>query len=458
MSIHSIDNLCIAKFGGTSMANFDAMRRSAKIVLSDRSIRLVILSASAGITDLLVKLSRGNNTEIILKCLNKIQRIQYNIINKLDHKTIIRKEINKMISNIAKLAKMASLATSLSLSDELASYGELMSSKLFVALLQQYGLQACWFDIRKIMRTNDHFGYAKPNHEILKSQTFNLLLPYLRKKVVITQGFIGSEIRGRTTTLGRGGSDYTATLLGEALKAVRIDIWTDVPGIYTTDPNVVSEAKRINEISFIEATEMAAFGAKILHPDTLLPAIRSSIPVFVGSSKEPNAGRTLISSHVKQLPLFRALVLRKHQTLLTLHNLSMLYACSFLATVFNILSQHAISVDLITTSEISIALTIDNSTFTKSNINLITPKLISDLSLLCKVQVEEHLVLVTLIGNYLPYISRIGKRIFNILSSFKIRLICYGNSSRNICLLVSSDDSEQIIKILHHALFDKFNI
>lgn len=146
---------------------------------------------------------------------------------------------------------------------------------------------------------------------------------------MITRGFIGSEAKGRTTTLGRGGSDYTAALLGEALHATRVDIWTDVPGIYTTDPRVVSAAKRIDVIAFEEAAEMATFGAKVLHPATLLPAVRSDIPVFVGSSKDPKAGGTLVCKKTENPPLFRALALRRKQTLVTLHSHNMLHSRGF---------------------------------------------------------------------------------------------------------------------------------
>ncbi len=154
---------------------------------------------------------------------------------------------------------------------------------------------------------------------------------------MITRGLYRQRSQGRTTTLGRGGSDYTAALLGEALHATRVDIWTDVPGIYTTDPRVVSAAKRIDVIAFEEAAEMATFGAKVLHPATLLPAVRSDIPVFVGSSKDPKAGGTLVCKKTENPPLFRALALRRKQTLVTLHSHNMLHSRGFLAEVFGIL-------------------------------------------------------------------------------------------------------------------------
>lgn len=454
MANNSAAPLRVAKFGGTSVADFDAMNRSADIVLANPAVRLVVLSASAGVTNVLVALSEGNEAERRAYYLDEIRRIQYSIIDRLAEQTVIREEIDRMIDNIAMLAEAAGLATSLALTDELVSHGELMSTLLFVKVLRQRGVVAAWFDVRKIMRTNDQFGRAEPDSYALKAQTRTLLLPRLETELVITQGFIGSEAKGRTTTLGRGGSDYTAALLGEALEAGRIDIWTDVPGIYTTDPRVVPTAKRIDEISFEEAAEMATFGAKILHPATLLPAVRSAIPVFVGASKDPGAGGTLVYNHTDNPPLFRALALRRRQTLLTLHSLNMLHARGFLAEVFNILARHAISVDLITTSEVSVALTMDTTGSTTTGASLLTQALLTELSSLCRVEVEEDLALVALIGNKLSQAGGVGKEVFGVLDPFNIRLICYGASSHNLCLLVPGGDAEQVVRTLHSALFD----
>lgn len=454
MSNNSAAPLRVAKFGGTSVADFDAMNRSADIILANPAVRLVVLSASAGVTNVLVALSEGNEAERRAYYLDEIRRIQYSIIDRLAEQTVVREEIDRMIDNIAMLAEAAGLATSLALTDELVSHGELMSTLLFVEVLRQRGVAAAWFDVRKVMRTNDQFGRAEPDSHMLKAQTRTLLLPRLESELVITQGFIGSEAKGRTTTLGRGGSDYTAALLGEALEAGRIDIWTDVPGIYTTDPRVVPQAKRIDEISFEEAAEMATFGAKILHPATLLPAVRSAIPVFVGSSKDPGAGGTLVYNHTDNPPLFRALALRRRQTLLTLHSLNMLHARGFLAEVFNILARHAISVDLITTSEVSVALTMDTTGSTTTGASLLTQALLTELSSLCRVEVEEDLALVALIGNKLSQACGVGKEVFGVLDPFNIRLICYGASSHNLCLLVPGGDAEQVVRTLHGALFD----
>ncbi|MFU0872820.1 lysine-sensitive aspartokinase 3 [Kluyvera sichuanensis] len=446
--------LVVAKFGGTSVADFDAMNRSADVVLSDASVRVVVLSASAGVTNLLVALAEGLEPAERQAKLEAIRAIQYAVLERLANPAVIRDEIERLLENLGTLAEAASLATSTALTDELVSHGELMSTLLFVEILRERHVQAQWFDVRKVMRTSDRFGRAEPDVAALAELTTQQLAPRLEEGLVITQGFIGSEGKGRTTTLGRGGSDYTAALLGEALHATRVDIWTDVPGIYTTDPRVVPAAKRIDEIAFEEAAELATFGAKVLHPATLLPAVRSDIPVFVGSSKDPKAGGTMVCNKTANPPLFRALALRRKQTLLTLHSLNMLHSRGFLAEVFGILARHSISVDLITTSEVSVALTLDTTGSTSTGDTLLTQSLLMELSALCRVEVEENLALVALIGNNLSKACGVGKEVFGVLEPFNIRMICYGASSYNLCFLVPGAEAEQVVQKLHHNLFE----
>ncbi len=386
--------------------------------------------------------------------LDALRKIQFDILERLQNPNVIREEMERLLENITTLAEAASLATSTALTDELVSHGELMSTLLFVEILRERNVQAQWFDVRKVMRTSDRFGRAEPDVAELKTLAAAQLQPRTAEALVITQGFIGSEAKGRTTTLGRGGSDYTAALLGEALHATRVDIWTDVPGIYTTDPRVVPQAKRIDEIAFEEAAEMATFGAKVLHPATLLPAVRSDIPVFVGSSKDPKAGGTLVCNKTKNPPLFRALALRRNQTLLTLHSLNMLHSRGFLAEVFGILARHNISVDLITTSEVSMALTLDTTGSTSTGDSLLTQSLLTELSSLCRVEVEENLALVAIIGNKLSKACGVGKEVFGVLDPFNIRMICYGASSYNLCFLVPTPDAEEVVRALHKNLFE----
>ena len=451
-----MSHLSVAKFGGTSVANFEAMTACANIVMANANTRVVVLSASAGVTNYLVELANGCNAERRAEILDAVRTIQYNIIDKLQQPKVVSEEVDALLQHVAALAESASLATSAALTDELICHGEMMSTKIFTQLLQERNFPAVWVDVREVVATNSHYGKAAPNDEKTQKQADALLKPLMNAgKVVITQGFIGRDDEGKTTTLGRGGSDYSAALLAEVLNANDVLIWTDVPGIYTTDPRVVPAAQRIDTMSFNEAAEMATFGAKVLHPATLLPAVRSNIPVYVGSSKAPEQGGTWVTRDPQPRPTFRALALRRNQILLTLSSLSMLHAQGFLANVFAILAKHKISVDVITTSEVSIALTLDKTGSASSGAEMLSEDLLTELRAYCNVNVETDLALVAIIGNNLHTQSGIAKKLFGILSPYNVRLISYGASSNNVCTLVQNSQADDIIRALHAELFEQ---
>lgn len=446
--------IVVAKFGGTSVADFDAMSRSATLVLADKDVRLVVLSASAGVTNILVELSTGLESRDRLDKIETLRTIQYNIISRLKQPLAIRQEIDHLLDNISRLAEEALTARSAALSDALVSHGELMSSLLFVEILRERDVQTEWFDARNVIRTDDCFGCAEPLIDATAERVERRLRPRLEQAIVVTQGFIGREATGKTTTLGRGGSDYTASLLGEALQAVRVDIWTDVAGIYTTDPRIVSQAQRIDQISFSEASEMATFGAKVLHPATLLPAIRKNIPVFVGSSKNPSAGGTLVCRDAENPPLYRALAIRRQQTLLKLHSEQPHPACSFLADMFTLLSRHDVAADLVTTSETSIALVLNSTGATSGESEMLTSSLLTELSSRCRVEVETGLALVTLIGNALSQAAGVCKEVFADLEKHHVRMICHGAASHTLGFLLPAESADSAVKALHHRLFE----
>ena len=444
----------VAKFGGTSVADFDAMNRSASIVLADPNVRLVVLSASAGVTNLLVELSEGLESRQQLDKLETLRTIQYNIISRLKQPTVISKEIDNLLDNIGHLAQTAATSPSAALSDELVSHGELMSSLLFTEVLREREAEASWFDARSVIRTDDTYGCAAPDIDALATLAKTHLRPRLEQAIMITQGFIGRDAQGHTTTLGRGGSDYTASLLGEALNAGRVDIWTDVAGIYTTDPRIAPNAKRIDRISFSEASDMAAYGAKVLHPATLLPAMHKNIPVFVGSSKNTAAGGTLVCSTTENPPRYRALAVRRKQTLLRLHSLDAQPSCHFLAQMFALLARHSVAADLVTTSENSIALALDSTHATSGEDHTLTTSLFTELSSHCRVEVETGLALVTLVGNQLTQASGVFKDVFAWLEEHAVRMVCHGASSNNLCFLLPADEADSAIKALHLQLFE----
>ena len=329
-----------------------------------------------------------------------------------------------------------------------------MSSFLFVALFKHYGTDAQWFDVRTVMRTDSKFSCAKPVCDEIKVLAHDKLLPLINDKtIIITHGFIGSNTMGETTTLGRGGSDYTAALLGEALDVATISIWTDVAGVYTTDPRVVKAAKPIAELSYVEAAEMANFGAKVLHPSTMIPAVRKNIPIFVGSSKEPEKGGTWVRPEPQSQPHFRALALRKNQTLIVLSSPVMVGATGFLANVFSVFAKYNHSIDLVSTSEISIAITLDAGT-TTSGKHEISEAMLNELRQFCHVKVETGLPLIAIIGNKMSENAGVITKAFDAINKFSVRMICYGASRHNLCFLLKDGDTTEALNALHQALLE----
>jgi aspartate kinase len=447
-------SLTVAKFGGTSVADFTAMSRSAAIVQHAPHTRLVLISACSGVTNILVELANGvTDTQQRHALLTRLTDIHQSVLSQLEQPQQAEEAITILLQNVAELAKKAAIEKSVPLTDQLVSHGELLSTHLFAQILRELGIKAIRFDIRDVMRTDGQFGKAIPQPSIIRQLSEQHLSPQLKEYVVVSQGFIGSDEQGNTTTLGRGGSDYSAALMAEAIGASTLEIWTDVPGMYTTDPRIATKAKPIKEISFSEASEMANFGAKILHPSTLVPAIRQQIPVFIGSSKAPEQGGTWIRETVSDAPLFRALALRCNQTMVTLTSLNMFHAYGFLAEVFRILAEHKISVDLITTSEVSVSLTLDQ-TDTSGGAPTLPAQALAELSELCRVEVEQDLCLVALIGNQMSSTKGSAKTVFSTLEDYNLRMICYGASPHNLCFLVKAQDAKSAIKDLHCAIFE----
>ncbi|TNF30529.1 MAG: lysine-sensitive aspartokinase 3 [Deltaproteobacteria bacterium] len=441
--------IVVSKFGGTSMADATAMRRSAGVAKLKNS-SIVVVSATSGTTNILVELSQMVTNSTWEGCKATIQKIIDNhlqIARDLEVPEACMHDLDELFKELKTLVRGMNLLKEASpkACDSLFSLGERMSSRLFTECLNQLreDTEVSCFDVRTVLRTDSNFGKAEPNFEMIKKLTDQHLLDVkYAGRVFVTQGFIGRDADGATTTLGRGGSDYSAAILAYALGAEKLEIWTDVAGIATTDPRLCSNARPIDVISFQEAAELASFGAKVLHPTTLLPAMWADIPVFVGSSYEPEKEGTWIIKDPKERPLIRAMAVKKDQTLLTLKNPNMLHAHGFLFDVFKVFNQHRVSVDSITTSEISVSMTVDDST-------LLNRTLLEDLRQLGEVLVEEDLSLISLIGNNINHTPGLAAEIFNALGDINVRMICLGASKHNFCFLVNEQRAGDAIDRLH---------
>jgi len=451
-----MSSICIAKFGGTSMTDATCMVRSAKVSY-ERNAHIVVVSASSGTTNDLIALAQSaekKSAKDYKVILNKIIERHKMIAAELKLSDNLKNQLEDIFDQITSLARGIHLMKECSpkAMDKMQSFGERMSSALFTQAMQQVLEQhqvnkhAELFDVRQVLKTDNQFGKARPLTEKIIEKCFELLpREKMLNTVWVTQGFIGETLNGETTTLGRGGSDYTAAILAEGVGAGSVEIWTDVPGIASTDPRLVAAARPIAEISFQEASELAIFGAKVLHPATLLPAVRKNIPVFVGSSFDSGQQGTWIRREVSDHPTFRALALRRKQALLTLSTPEMLQTHGFLFRVFEVFNRHKVSIDAITTSEISVAVTVDDAT-------LQNQELLQELTNFCSVQVEKDLCLVSVIGNHMNHTSGIAEKIFDAINNINVRMICLGASRHNFCLVLDEKDGASAIERLHSKL------
>lgn len=436
--------MIVSKFGGTSVGTYEAMQRSACIVAENNARRLIVISATSGTTNDLVALSESELTSTIREeLLTNIEQRHMDIIKQCQASEELEKTFYAQLSQLREHLDFS--GRDKRWKDTLYAFGELMSTRIFVEILKENGVEAHWLDAREVMKTDSTFGNAEPILVSIKEEAKK----HIKKdKIYLTQGFIGSDVFGNTTTLGRGGSDFSASLFAEAVGADTLEIWTDVAGVYTTDPRIVPDAFPIHEISFDEAAELSVFGGKVLHPATLKPAIRGGVNVRVVSSTHPEKRGTFIVKEAEQKPSIRAISLRKDQTLLTVNSLEMLHQYGFLAHLFKVLAEHKISVDLVSTSEVSVALTLDTAVNAANKVDL-TDEVLQELGRFAKVVVEKNLSLIALIGNDLQKTSGIGGPLLTAMEDYNVRLVCHGASPNNLCFLVDQSESEDIVRMLH---------
>ncbi|MBC7714307.1 MAG: lysine-sensitive aspartokinase 3 [Rhizobacter sp.] len=455
---YNSNQLIVSKFGGTSMGDAQCMLRSANVALKQGS-KIVVVSATSGTTNDLIELANTaekSSWEKAQVIINKIKNKHHKIAADLELDKSSLLMMDEMLGELESMSRGIHLLKDCSLKamDSMQSFGERLSSILFRQAMtltlnkEKSNAKSEWLDVRDVLITDHQFGKARPLTAEIVSRCEKRLGAIRHEEVIyVTQGFIGSTEDGMTTTLGRGGSDYSAAILAEGVKADILEIWTDVAGIATTDPRICPEARSIPEISFKEASELATFGAKILHPATLMPAIRSQIPVFVGSSFGADLGGTWIKKDVEHTPLVRAMAIRKKQVLVTVSTPEMLYSHGFLFSIFKIFNDHKVSIDAITTSEISVSMTLDDSA-------LLNKALIRDLEQQAEVLVEEDLSLISLIGNNINHTPGLAKKIFDSISDINVRMICLGASKHNFCFIVDGTQGEEAIKRLHKTFIN----
>ncbi len=452
--------MIVCKFGGTSVQDAQAMMRAAQIIRERQKRQPIVVSSAMGKTtnhllDVALIASKGKRADA-LELLGKIRESHLREARKLGITAagdwpleILHTYFKEMRDLVRGLSALGELTPRIK--DAMASYGERLSTVILTRALQNEGIPAQLMDARQCIITDDSFTRANPLFDLTYAAIVEHLLPVVKAgKVPVFQGFIGRTHDGITTTIGRGGSDHTASIVGAALDAEDIQIWTDVDGIMTTDPRMVSEARRIKAISFNEAAELTYFGAKVLHPATILPAVRKQIPVHVLNSYKPDQDGTLIQDESPpcENPV-KAIAFKNGITVVHIASTRMLMAHGFLKKIFEVFDQYQVPVDVVSTSEVSVSLTVED---TSALYNIIT-----ELKKISEVNVEGSKAIVCCVGDNLRNIPGVPHLAFSALQDINIHMISQGASAINITFVIDEDRLAEAVRGLHDVFFSKLD-
>jgi aspartate kinase len=447
--------MIICKFGGTSVADADGIARLVEIVRarSDRE-PVVVVSALARVTDTLLDLTHkaesADSTELVDTVEGLVARHE-EVARALPGCSAAVDIIAKDAAELAhELRNGRERRLSPSECDAIASRGELWSSRLVAAACAGARLDAAWVDIRPIMVTDGRFTRATPYTQVLNKRARDQLQPMVQAgRIPVTQGFIGATATGVPTTLGRGGSDFTAALLGAALGAERVEIWTDVDGLMTADPRIVPSARTLAAASYEEAAELATFGARILHPATALPLVRVGIPIVILNSRHPERSGTTIGPEAKiervgDSPI-RSISWKRGITVVNIRAPRMLGAYGFLRALFEVFERHEKVVDVLASGEVSLSITIED----RSKIDA----LLHDLGELGEVWIEDQRAIVAVVGIGLRHTPGLAARVFNSVWPANVEIISQGASAINMTFVVREEDGPDVVRRLHQEFF-----
>jgi len=432
----------VMKFGGTSVADAAAFENVARIVANERDAApIVIVSAMSGVTDSLLA---ATNIASLENVFERHRAVAYELLDPSQATAFIN-QLRAVADKIDAL--LQSPAEYKSLQDAIVSFGETLSSTLLAEVLNKKGIAARHVDARRCIITDEEFTSAAPLMAETFAQSQSELIPVLESGVVpVLGGFIGSTKQGVTTTLGRGGSDYTAALIGAALGVREIQIWTDVTGVLTADPRVVPEAQTIERLSYGEAAELAYFGAKVLHPKTIQPAIENSIPVRICNSRAPQEPGTLVGPETETSPrTIKAIAHKTGVTTVQISSARMLGAYGFLRKLFEVFDEHRTVVDVVTTSEVSVSLSLDDASA--------LPAIVAELEQLGTVSVENGRAIICVVGEGLRRTPGIAARVFSTISDINVTLISQGASSINVTFAIEEERVKEAVTRLHDEFF-----
>lgn len=447
--------MIVMKFGGTSVESAAAIEQAAAIVSARLDRRpVVVVSAMGKTTNRLLAIADSSVGGMRNEALRQIQELRRShlrefrpVISDTDWSAAERiledhfQELTELVKGLAVLGELSPRSV-----DAISSYGERLSSALVALAFRRFGIDAVHLDARQILITNDRHTRAAPNYPLTNLRLKERVEPLAQQQVVVMGGFIGSTAAGVTTTLGRGGSDFSASIVGAGLGAEEIQIWTDVNGMLTADPTIYPDGRRVNTISFAEAAELAYFGAKVLHPATVVPAVEKNIPVWILNTRRPEVpGTRIIAEAVPCTNVIKSIACKRGITVVNIHSTSMLMAHGFLRRIFEVFDRHQTPVDVVSTSEVSVSLTIDNAERLAD--------IRQELSQFSEVSIDEACAIICMVGDDLRYTPGVAGRAFHTVSSINIRMISQGASRLNLTFVVAEQDLSQAVALLHAEFF-----
>ena len=446
------------KFGGTSVANFEAITRTIFIIggkLDQKPV--VVVSALSKVTDLLYRISdaaASSDSDLTAQLMQELRTRHVNLASDLLEQSPALKEsavarVNAICDKLESLVNAVCAVGELSDRNKaiIISNGELLSSTIICFAMNAKGIRTNFIDARKMMVTNDEYLKGDPIVEEIEKRVPSIVAEaYKGMDAVITQGFIASNMSGEQTVLGRGGSDYSASLIGMSIDAERIEIWTDVDGVRTADPRTVQNTKYLEKISFEEAAEMAHFGAKVLHPLTIEPAVKKNIPIYVLNSMNPSGKGTAILRNELIEDGVKSVSFKENIKVINIFSMKMINTSGFLRRVFEIFSESKVSVDLISTSEANISVTVDASEKVDA--------VVAQLSEFAEVIVDEDKSQVSVIGKNIVRLNGMLKKTFAPLKRTNVYMISQGASFVNISFVVDREELTEVVRDLHYHLFE----
>jgi aspartate kinase len=435
----------IMKFGGTSVGKPERMRQVCELITKDTESKIVVLSALSGTTNALVEIGNSMAAGEREQARKQIEKLE-------THYQSFIKELVKEEKNYAKakaivaehfefLTIILKISFSETLSKDILAQGELLSTKLFCVYLEEQGIDHVLLPALEFMSIDAN---DEPQVANIKTKLNLLLKKYNGKKLFITQGYICRNAKGEVDNLKRGGSDYTASLIAAAINASVCEIWTDIDGMHNNDPRMVKKTIAIEQLSFEEAAELAYFGAKILHPASIWPAQHYKVPVKLLNTMQPEAKGTTIVEEAASVGV-KAVAAKDGIVAINIKSSRMLLAYGFLRKIFEVFEKYRTPIDMITTSEVAVSLTIEGSASLKD--------IVKELEPFGTIEVEDNHTIVSIVGNEIAQTKDVLSKLFTALVSVPVRMVSYGGSKHNISLLVPSSYKTQTLQLLNKGLF-----